>query len=71
MIYQQKALNQQSTKYTMKRILVLCTGNSCRSQIAHGYLQQIENFKQLGTGIFSVTVYAEKPVACCGPDCCN
>jgi len=24
----------------MKKILVLCTGNSCRSQIAHGYLQQ-------------------------------
>lgn len=23
-----------------KRILVLCTGNSCRSQIAHGYLQK-------------------------------
>jgi len=23
-----------------KKILVLCTGNSCRSQIAHGYLQQ-------------------------------
>jgi arsenate reductase (thioredoxin) len=23
----------------MKNILVLCTGNSCRSQIAHGYLQ--------------------------------
>jgi arsenate reductase (thioredoxin) len=23
----------------MMRILVLCTGNSCRSQIAHGYLQ--------------------------------
>ena len=23
----------------MKRILVLCTGNSCRSQIAEGYLQ--------------------------------
>jgi len=22
-----------------KKILVLCTGNSCRSQIAHGYLQ--------------------------------
>ena len=22
----------------MKNILVLCTGNSCRSQIAHGYL---------------------------------
>tara|TARA_B100001778_G_scaffold103431_1_gene84400 strand:+ start:1260 stop:1679 length:420 start_codon:yes stop_codon:yes gene_type:complete len=24
----------------MKNILVLCTGNSCRSQIAHGYLQK-------------------------------
>ena len=25
----------------MKKILVLCTGNSCRSQIAHGYLDKI------------------------------
>jgi ubiquinone/menaquinone biosynthesis C-methylase UbiE len=33
--------------------------------------EQIENFKQSGTGIFSITVYAEKPAACCGPDCCN
>ena len=24
----------------MKNILVLCTGNSCRSQMAHGYLQK-------------------------------
>jgi arsenate reductase len=24
----------------MKKVLVLCTGNSCRSQIAHGYLQK-------------------------------
>src|SRR5688572_27241658 len=24
----------------MKNILVLCTGNSCRSQIAHGYLEK-------------------------------
>ena len=23
----------------MKNVLVLCTGNSCRNQIAHGYLQ--------------------------------
>lgn len=23
-----------------KKVLVLCTGNSCRSQIAHGYLQR-------------------------------
>jgi arsenate reductase len=26
-----------------KRILVLCTGNSCRSQIAHGYLDYFGN----------------------------
>ena len=25
--------------FRMKKVLVLCTGNSCRSQIAHGYLQ--------------------------------
>jgi arsenite methyltransferase len=36
--------------------------------------EQIDAFKKSGTGIFSVTVYAEKPVQeknCCGPDCCN
>jgi ubiquinone/menaquinone biosynthesis C-methylase UbiE len=36
---------------------------------------QIETFKQSGTGIRSITVYAEKPAAenksCSGPDCCN
>jgi len=35
---------------------------------------QLAVFKQSGTGIRSITVYAEKPVtakACCGPDCCN
>ena len=37
--------------------------------------EQIETFKQSGTGIRSITVYAEKPTqenkSCCGPDCCN
>jgi arsenite methyltransferase len=36
---------------------------------------QIETFKQSGTGIRSITVYAEKPsvvkAACCGTDCCS
>lgn len=27
----------------MKSVLVLCTGNSCRSQIAHGYLNHFSN----------------------------
>ena len=29
----------------MKKILVLCTGNSCRSQIAHGYLKKLAEGK--------------------------
>lgn len=27
----------------MKNVLVLCTGNSCRSQMAHGYLEALQN----------------------------
>ena len=37
--------------------------------------EDLKQFKTGNTGIFSVTVYAEKPVsekkACCGPECCN
>ena len=36
--------------------------------------EQIAVFKQSGTGIRSITVYAEKPLeakACCKPGCCN
>jgi arsenite methyltransferase len=33
--------------------------------------EQINSFKQSGTGIFSITVYAEKPEACCDSNCCN
>jgi arsenate reductase len=32
-------------KLNMKRILVLCTGNSCRSQIAEGYLKRFAGNK--------------------------
>ncbi len=31
----------------MKNILVLCTGNSCRSQMAHGYLNSLQNDKAI------------------------
>jgi arsenite methyltransferase len=31
----------------------------------------IEAFKASGTGIYSITVYGEKPAACCGTDCCQ
>lgn len=33
--------------------------------------QQLQEFKAGNTGIFSITVYAEKLVPCCGPDCCS
>ena len=33
-----------NTKF-MKNILVLCTGNSCRSQMAHGYLEKFASKK--------------------------
>lgn len=29
------------------RILILCTGNSCRSQMAHGYLQSLDSDLQV------------------------
>jgi arsenate reductase len=31
----------------VKKVLVLCTGNSCRSQMAHGYLQYFAGEKAL------------------------
>lgn len=30
----------------------------------------IQAFRSSGTGIYSITVYAEKPAACCAPGCC-
>jgi ubiquinone/menaquinone biosynthesis C-methylase UbiE len=45
-------------------------------EILRNYLsaEQLVMFKQSGTGIRSITVYAEKPAeekACCGPECCK
>jgi len=42
-------------------------------EILKGYLspEQIADFIKGDTGIFSVTVYAEKPLECCAPGCCG
>lgn len=41
--------------------------------ILNSYLSQaeIEAFRQSQTGIYSVTVYADKPTTCCEPGCCQ
>ncbi len=33
--------------------------------------EELTDFKAGSTGIFSITVYAEKPKSCCGTDCCK
>ena len=36
--------------------------------------EEVQQFRSSNTGIYSITVYAEKSTAvksCCGPDCCN
>ena len=52
----------------MKKILVLCTGNSCRSQIAEGYLRKFSGEKALvysagvethGVNPTAITIMAE------------
>jgi|SRR5688572_1617441 len=42
-------------------------------EILKDYLSQeeIQDFTKGKTGIFSVTVYAEKPSGCCAPGCCD
>jgi arsenite methyltransferase len=32
---------------------------------------QIKEYRESKTGIFSITVYAQKPAACCGDGCCD
>ena len=42
--------------------------------LKHLSAESLESFKKSGTGIFSITVYAEKPAdktECCAPGCCN
>jgi Methylase involved in ubiquinone/menaquinone biosynthesis len=40
----------------------------------HMSAEELQAFRASQTGIYSITVFAEKPVteqACCGPNCCN
>ena len=47
----------------MINILVLCTGNSCRSQIAHGYLDHFTDDKKVKTYSAGVETQGVNPKA--------
>ena len=47
----------------MINILVLCTGNSCRSQIAHGYLEYFTNQKKIKIYSAGVETHGVNPKA--------
>lgn len=47
----------------MKKILVLCTGNSCRSQIAHGYLEAMTDQHKIKVYSAGVETHGVNPRA--------
>ncbi len=47
----------------MKNILVLCTGNSCRSQIAHGYLEHFTDRRKVKIYSAGVETHGVNPKA--------
>ena len=47
----------------MKNILILCTGNSCRSQIAHGYLDKFTDSKKVKVYSAGVETHGVNPKA--------
>jgi arsenate reductase len=47
----------------MKNVLVLCTGNSCRSQIAHGYLENFTDESQVKVYSAGVETHGVNPKA--------
>ena len=47
----------------MTNILVLCTGNSCRSQIAHGYLEHFSDSKSVKVYSAGVETHGVNPKA--------
>jgi ubiquinone/menaquinone biosynthesis C-methylase UbiE len=64
LIKQNKFVNitiQKEKKITIPNDIL----SNCLSQ------EEILSFNQSHSGIFSITVYAEKPESCCEPGCCN
>ena len=60
------------TKVTIQKEKAIVIPDDILSQYLN--TEEIRSFKSGGTGIYSVTVYAEKQKeekACCGPDCCQ
>ena len=58
----------------MKKIIILCTGNSCRSQMAHGFLENMLNncsVYSAGTKPEPVNKYAVKVMSELGIDISN
>ena len=47
----------------MTNILVLCTGNSCRSQIAHGYLEHFTDGRSVKVYSAGITTHGVNPRA--------
>ncbi|MDZ7878799.1 MAG: arsenate reductase ArsC [Saprospiraceae bacterium] len=47
----------------MKNILVLCTGNSCRSQIAHGYFEHFTDGRSVKVYSAGVETHGVNPKA--------
>ena len=58
----------------MKRLMIICTGNSCRSQMAHGFLENMLNncwVYSAGTKPEPVNKYAVKVMSEIGIDISN
>jgi arsenate reductase (thioredoxin) len=47
----------------MKNILILCTGNSCRSQIAHGYFEHFTDGRKVKVYSAGVETHGVNPKA--------
>jgi arsenate reductase (thioredoxin) len=47
----------------MKNVLVLCTGNSCRSQMAHGYLENLTDSSKVKIYSAGVETHGVNPKA--------